>query len=291
MRMLTPTIMTACFWMMTSPAFAGAGGTQGENDKSWIAILLLLPLILGFMVYRSIMKSFARRAAGNVLRSAAHRDIAWDQNLLKQRAQYVFMELQQRWSSNDIDGSKPLVHPNYQDTYLAQLRGIIDAGHRNQITDIRISNVEIILAKDYAENDRDMFVALIHGQMNDALYSQDGRLIRNQGNDRKGENAQRMIREYWSFQRQGDEWLLSNISQSHDAVNDEVSIDAESLAQKHQDPAQLQQAVAKAESRKQRLKSAQKTLAFSAGATVTVFGYFLYYLFFRSLFRMVAGWF
>lgn len=288
-NILIPTLMIFFIWLMTSMAYAGAGGTSGSDKSSWIMVLLLLPVILGWMANRAIMKAFARRAASAVVVQAASRDTVWTQDKLKYRAKQVFLELQDLWSKNDVDGSLTHLHPDYQQGYLRELRNMISRNERNDISQIQIRGVEIVLAKDFVDDDQDLFVAHISGSMNDAIYSVDGQLIRTQGS--KDGNPNRLIGEYWSFQRSGDEWLLSNISKTHDTVNDEVSIDAQGLAQKHQEGAELEQAVLSAQTSKKRKKSVQKLLALGVALSITFFGYYLYFIIFSGMWSMVTGWF
>ena len=289
MYALKPTLFSLLIWAVALPVHAGAGGTSGQDQASWYMILLLLPLLLGFGAYRAILRSFAKKAAGSVVRKAAIRDAAWNQDQLKKTAKRSFVELQNLWSNNDVEGSLAFLHPSYQSEYCAELKSIIAQNQRNQISQINVMSVEILLAKDYADDDRDMFVALIKGSMEDALYSADGRLLRTQGN--KDDSARRTINEYWYFQRSGDDWLLSNISQSHDAVVDEVSLDEQSLASKHGEGIDYERAVEKAQTSKERSKSAQKLLASIVGISIAIGGYVLYFYFFRGVWRTITGFF
>jgi hypothetical protein len=285
-RAITPLLFVLCVWMISNPAFAGAGGTQGQKKQGFLMILLLLPILLGIFAYRSIMKAFAKSAARAVVRRAAARDSVWNQDQLKRRAQGAFMEIQQHWSNNDVEGAKALLHENYEKAFLAELNSLVANGQVNKVSNVRVSSVDIILAKDYADDSQDQFVALIKGQMDDALYSSTGQLLRTQGN-REG-NPTRIINEYWTFQRTGDSWLLSNISQTHDAVVDEVSIDQQSLAQKHGEGIKLERAVARAQAFKERSKSVQKLIAGSVGLAITVGGYWVYFQIFKGMWRMIT---
>ncbi len=89
---LFPILFSLCVLTMSNVALAGAGGTKGNERGSMIMLLLLLPIILGVMAYRAIMKGFAKSAAKSVLRKASSRDNAWNQDKLKQRAKHAFMQ-------------------------------------------------------------------------------------------------------------------------------------------------------------------------------------------------------
>lgn len=286
---LLPILFSLCILLMSTAAMAGASGTKGEERGSIIMLLLLLPIILGVVAYRAIMKGFAKRAAKSVLRKASSRDHAWNQDKLKQRAKHAFVQLQQHWSSNDVEGARPYLHPDYQDMFLADLQGFIARGERNDISQVNVRSVDIILAKDFQDDSQDTFVAQISGQMNDSIVGANGSVIRTQGS--RENNPTRSINEYWTFQRSGEDWLVSNISQDHDVVTQDVSLDAQSLAAKHRSGDDLDRAVMKAQAWKERSKSVQRLIATAVGLSIAVAGYWLYFKIFSSMWRTVTGWF
>lgn len=275
--------------LMSDAALAGAGGTKGNERGSMIMMLLLLPIILGFMAYRTIMKGFAKSAAKSVLRKAASRDNAWNQDKLKQKAKHAFVELQQHWSKNDAEGSRQFLHADYQEMYLSELNGFIARGERNDISQVQVRSVDIVLAKDFQDDDQDVFVAQISGQMNDVIMGANGGVIRTQGS--RENSPTRSINEFWTFQRSGEDWLLANISQDHDVVTQDVSLDAQSLAAKHRAGEDLDRAVMKAQAWKERSKAVQRLIAMAVGTAIAIAGYALYFWMFRSMWRMVTGWF
>jgi hypothetical protein len=286
---LFPILFALCVLTMSTAAMAGAGGTKGNERQGILMLLLLLPVILGVMAYRGIMKGFAKRAARSVLRKAASRDQAWNQDKLKQRAKHVFLQLQQHWSANDVDGARQFLHADYQDLFLSELQGFIGRGERNDISQVQVRSVDIVLAKDFQDDDQDVFVAQISGQMNDVVMGANGGVIRTQGS--RENNPSRSINEFWTFQRSGEDWLLANISQSHDVVTQDVSLDAQSLAAKHRSGTDLDRAVEKAQVWKERSKAVQRLIATAVGLTITVAGYALYFVMFRGMWRIVTGWF
>jgi hypothetical protein len=152
-----------------------------------------------------------------------------------------------------------------------------------------VRSVDIVLAKDFQDDDQDVFVAQISGQMNDVVMGANGGVIRTQGS--RENNPSRSINEFWTFQRSGEDWLLANISQSHDVVTQDVSLDAQSLAAKHRSGTDLDRAVEKAQVWKERSKAVQRLIATAVGLTITVAGYALYFVMFRGMWRIVTGWF
>ncbi len=268
----------------SSVAHAGAGGTEG-SDSTLLLYLIFLPLILGYSAYVAILKFYAKRAAATVLAQAAARDSIWDPKHLIQHTRTVFIQIQNIWSRNDQEAAYPFLHPDYRDEFSALMTNNIQSGIVNLVTNIRLTSVDLVIAKDYADNDQDMFVAHISGTMDDVLQDERGTLVKTQG-DQKGD-VERNIDEYWRFQRSGDEWLLRQISQDDDILNDEVSIDAETLATKHPSTADLDVAIRHIEEQEQRTQLGYRRVAQGVGLTVVFLGYYLYFLFFRGAWRML----
>ncbi|MEE2756535.1 MAG: TIM44-like domain-containing protein [Myxococcota bacterium] len=268
-----------------SVARAGAGGTEGA-DSTLLFYLIFLPLILGYAAYVSIMKFYATRAAKAVLARAAERDPVWDPSHLVQRTRIVFVKIQNSWSRNDADAALPLLHPDYRHEFSELVANNLQSGVTNLVSNIKLDQVDVVVARDDADNDQDMFVAHITGTMDDSLHANDGALLKTQG-DRKNK-AERQIDEYWRFQRSGDDWLLRQISPHDDVLDDEISIDAETLAERHSCAADLRAAVDHAEQQERQTQARYKRIAWCAGWAIVGMGYYLYFLFFRGAWRMLT---
>lgn len=266
------------------PALAGAGGTSGDDTSFWL-LLLLLPLILGYGAYRTVMKWYAKRAANRVLKASAQRDALWETEHLKQHARDTFVQIQERWSHNDIEGALPHLHPDYTTEFGALIQNNISAGEINRIWNISLGGVDIVLAQDYPDHDRDTFVALVKGTMHDAVFDAvSGEQLRTQGDEKN--KPLRQIEEFWRFQRQGDQWLLRGISQSDEAIDEEVSIDAETMAGRYGTGEALERAVDAAEASERRTQTGYQVVAAAIGLSIAIAGYGVYFLAFREVFRL-----
>ena len=267
-------------------AYAGAGGTDG-SESSLLLYLIILPLILGYAAYVAIMKFYATRAAAVVLARAAQRDRRWDRDTLIQHVRTVFVNVQTFWSKNDLESAIPCLHPNYVDEFAGLLANNEQAGLVNMVSNIKLRTVDIVLAKDYADNDQDMFVAHISGTMDDVMQTEMGRVVKTQG-DKKGE-SEREIDEYWRFQRLGDTWLLRQISQDDGVLSNEVSLDAETLFETHTDGAHLTQLIHTAEEQERVNQLRFKWVAWGIGLAITCLGYYLYFMLFKGAWGFITN--
>ena len=100
------------------------------------------------------------------------------------------------------------------------------------------------------------------------------------------DSSERDINEYWRFQRQGDEWLLRGISQTDEAIDDEVSIDAETIAERSEEGVEFNAAVNKAEAEERGSQSRYQTIALIVGFGTALAGYLVYFLAFREFLRL-----
>ncbi len=76
---------------------------------------------------------------------------------------------------------------------------------KNILEEIKLNSVDIISAKDYEDNSKDMFKASISGSMID--YDLNLKTGKKHGNHRFSES----FGELWTFKRSEDSWLLDEI--------------------------------------------------------------------------------
>ena len=119
--MLQLTLLTVLLAQMPLRALAAAGGTSGSGDDAGFLLEgLLLPIILGATTYWYVLRRFASRAAKPIVQRAALRDSAWSEAELYELANETFLTLQKHWSKNDIQSSRPHLHPSYESEYVSQ---------------------------------------------------------------------------------------------------------------------------------------------------------------------------
>lgn len=255
---------------------AGAGGT-GDDDGGGIGLILLillLPAIIGYTLYKTFLYWKAKEDAWEVLQDASSADPAWRLSGLKETAESVFRTLQRHWSNNDLEACREYLHPSYEQEFRQKLQtSYIDLGRHNRIASIDIEEVDIVVAKNYRNDDRDVFVAFFEGRMDDWVENEEGEIIEKNGDGKDSER--RSIDEYWYFRRSGDRWLVQDITEKHSALY-EVSFDKENWPKNREEVADLDRDFADHLEELQLNKKLYIAISGLAGIAVTAIGYALY---------------
>ena len=263
--------------------------TSGEAyGLFWVALIIILafPAILGRVTYRMVIDGFDMRAARAVIARAEEREKLWCPRRLERRAMAVYAELNQRWLEIDAEGSKPFLHPDYEEAYLAKLggqkRGDAPADQPELNPAIRAN---IHMAQCYPDESQDLFVATFDGFGGRSMRDNRELIGRERG---RLSRRQQHANEYWTFMRNGGEWLLCDIGYALTPGFNDISIDAHLIAGKQSQGEALEKAVLWAIKAK---KFARKMFAFCAGLLVALFGYYLYFTIFTGVWSLITGWF
>lgn len=268
----------ATWGVLTVPlqAVAGAGGT-GNGDGGGgegLIVLLLLPAIIGYALYQGLLYWKSKEDAWEVVQDASAADPAWRLSGLEETAESSFRSLQGHWSNNELEACREYLHPRYEEEFCRELKNpYIDRGRYNRISSIDVEEVDVIVAKNYGDDDRDVFVAHFEGEMDDWVENEEGETIEKHGDDE--DSARRSIDEYWYFQRRGDRWLVQDITEEASALY-AVSFDRENWPKNRDEMTDLDRDFA---DHLEELRLNKKIyIAFSgfAGIVVTLIGYGLY---------------
>ncbi len=127
---------------------------------------------------------------------------------LRKLVESTFRKLQECWGKRDYGPMEPLLMQALFRQHTAQLRGMARNHEINRIDDLRVEKVDIVNVRYAEKSDQREFSALITASAVD-YYVDD----RNQKFLRGDESSAR-FQEFWTFQRQGDRWLLREIEQS-----------------------------------------------------------------------------
>ncbi len=276
--------------LLTYPelVFAGTGGTIDLSSEGYVILFLLfLPIGLGIMTFKKLLKNYARRAAMKVIRIAQKRDKMWNIKYIRTHTKTVFMSLKELWSNNDIEGSKAYLHPHFEEVYLNKLRLYDRRGEFNKISDITIKNISIVIAKDFEDPNQDNFVAYITGCMCDEFYDDIGFELRTNGD--KENHCDRKINEYWHFQRLNGKWLLILISEDYGITHSVISIDSHSIEKKSLSEEKRNEEIAKAEQEAIDSQSQSYYFALVVAFLVTIVGYIFDYFFLGSILKLIKS--
>ncbi len=281
------TVFTILFFLV-SYVLAGAGGTSGSDDGGGIFIILLIVLFLPYLVghgfYLFLIRKKAKKDAWKVFNSAVKSNDIWDEENLIGVAEGMFIRMQNLWSQNDLENSKMHLHPLYTRKYSSLLENNIQAGRYNRISNINITQTSVVLAQNYLDDSKDMFVAHIEGSMNDEMIDEQGNVINTQG-DKKGK-SKRSINEYWYFQRQGDKWLLKNITKKHTSLLD-ISFDEENLPRTRKEMREIDPDFERFLESTRINKRLYIAMAVALGLVIAVVGYAFYFWIGLAIYRAI----
>lgn len=151
------------------------------------------------------------------LQAAAANDAAWDEQRLTDHATSVFLRYQQDWSNLDTAAMQAYTTPRYHQhatllVYILQLMG-----RKDIMSDVAILDTSITDMSDSADNNHDSFTIGLTARAHDQLIENDGtKLYTDNGT----------FTEYWTFNRNGNTWLLDKIEQAtanQNSMNTELS--------------------------------------------------------------------
>jgi len=136
---------------------------------------------------------------------------------LRRLAEETFRKLQQCWEARDYGPMKPLMMEALFAQHEGQLRGLARNHEINRIENLVVERVDLVNLRYTEKRDQREFTALITASARD--YYVDDRT----GKFLRGDQRLARFQEFWTFQRQGDRWLLREIEQAgeSDVLRDE----------------------------------------------------------------------
>lgn len=159
------------------------------------------------------------KAAKTKLRKAQLKDHAWMESALRQRVAQVFADFQFDWSTFNIEHIKTYTTPEYYDHMRLILLAMQQMDRRNRVLRPNLLTQSPGYVQDDDDNSRDVYAADIYAWADDRL--EDTRNNKTLYVDASN------FQEKWWFRRQGDTWMLSDITQ---ATADALQLDANLVA-------------------------------------------------------------
>lgn len=193
--------------------FARAGGGGAEVVSGGLfTIILAFILAPFFFIYSLIMTVLWKRKRWRAERLAnrlSENDKMWHLRDMKARVELAFFKVQQAWMERDQNLARDFMSDRIYEKHKMQTDAMISAGTKNILENINLLSTLITSVEDYADNNRDTFVALIKGRMTDYHINEKTKTVI-KGYPSKTENFE----ELWRFIRVNDQWVLDEIDQS-----------------------------------------------------------------------------
>jgi len=199
------------------PAFARGGGGR-NSGAGGILYIILMPFIIiyGWYVNRKINQKKAQADA--LLDKLSKKDPAWDEKHLESVVRTTFFKIQSAWCDQNKDALKTLLATDLLTEWSLQIDDLKAKGCRNVMDGLTVDGVRIVEVQNYQDTAKDSFTVCIDAAATDYTVDRNGNIVdsntRNRSKQAHGEKALEKFREFWTYERQGNDWKLASIDQS-----------------------------------------------------------------------------
>ena len=211
----------------------GGGGSGGSSNPACVIpffVLFAIIVILGLIQKRKNQNVFRGKmdvnldytfTASDVMGKAgktqklldflSRTDAAMAPQALKDAATATFLKLQECWTARDYAPMKPLMMTDLYMEHCSQLEGMKRDHEIDKIDDLSVDRVDLVNVRYTEKSDNREFTALISARAKD--YYVDDR----DGHRLRGDESPQRFQEFWTFQRQGQAWILREIEQTRES--------------------------------------------------------------------------
>lgn len=202
--------------------FSGGGGSYGSGTSTGGggAFVLIFVLILVFVAVAWVRAYFWRKRRAQRAREretevhgaaleAAQDDSDFDPDTVRTAASELFLEIQRRWSENDVDGLEPLVGEDLMVEWRRRLEDFARKGWHNKVTPDGPPLVEYLGLTNREGEDEDRVVVRITARCEDFVIDADGDTVLKDD----ATSTTTTVAEWWTLQPPGKNWRLLSIEQ------------------------------------------------------------------------------
>ena len=206
-------------FVVTGPhALARAGG--GRNGGGG---LILLPFLIVYAWYINRRINKKKKATEQLLTTLSQDDPAWKEENLEEYARQTFLQIEKAWCEQDFAQLESLLHPDLFSEWKTQIELLQSNGERNVMDGLRINNVRLVDAQSYQDKEKDIFTACMDATATDYTVGRDGEIVNSNTASRrkqaKNEKSEEAFREFWTYERNGEKWLLLRVDQAKTGRN------------------------------------------------------------------------
>lgn len=175
----------------------------------WLDMLVVVGVWIGWQnAYYDVFEKFSKKIkkAKTDLAFAASVDPTWNEATLHQISQNAFLRYQDDWSNFKTDKLGEYLHPSYIPKAVYMMRSLYDLHRINKVQNPEIINVDFVEITDLVGKENDSFAVLIKARSNDQLIEI--------GSGKVLYADKSTFSEIWHFEREGETWLVKDITQS-----------------------------------------------------------------------------
>jgi predicted lipid-binding transport protein (Tim44 family) len=216
--MLAPALVLAALFALAWPpeVFARAGG--GHHGGGGLLYIIVLPFVIIYAWYVNKRINEKKRLTEEAMTRMAAKDPAWEESKIEAFVREDFIRIEKAWCDKDyVTLHKRLTEGLFQE-WKAQLHLMSSQGHRNVMENLSLEQVRFVEAKDYRVKDRDEFTVCLDASATDYTIDADGKIVDSNAASRRArvrkQKQQSSFREFWTYHRKGQDWLLAAVDQS-----------------------------------------------------------------------------
>jgi hypothetical protein len=217
-RKLASALAWVALLALTCPSevFARAGG--GRNGGGGIVFLILLPILIIYAWYVNRRINEKKKLTEQAMTRMAAKDPAWDEPKLEAFVREDFLRIENAWCDKDFRTLRERLAGDLFKEWKEQLDLMATQGHRNVMENLSLQQVRFVEAKDYPGKDRDEFTVCLDASATDYTMDAAGKIVDSNTSSRRArvnkEKRQTSFREFWTYHRKGQVWLLAAVDQS-----------------------------------------------------------------------------
>lgn len=190
----------------------GSGNPYAQLFNLGIQILLPIGMLLHVRLV-NLRISRRRKEISLALEKMRQREPEWSESRLSEIVREKFWCLQTAWSQQNMDEIRKHVHPELYPYWEAELRANAEQGFRNIVENVRINAIQFVAVGNFIHNEDDRFTVCIDAQC-DERYIPTPRPDNQSSQFRNNVNIRNnKFREFWTFEREKNDWMLKGISQ------------------------------------------------------------------------------
>jgi predicted lipid-binding transport protein (Tim44 family) len=195
--------------------YSGGTSTGGGAFVLIIIVIVLIVVAVGWVRAYFWMRARAKRAREREVEvhgaalEAAQDDSDFDPDTVTAAASELFLEIQRRWSENDVAGLEPLVGEDLMVEWRRRLEDFARKGWHNKVTPAGPPRVEYLGLTNREGEDEDRVVVRITATCQDFVIDSGGATILKDNST----STTTTVAEWWTLQPPGKNWRLLSIEQ------------------------------------------------------------------------------
>lgn len=183
------------------------------GDAILIVILIILFVLL-YAIYKTKKESSKIEKTTAVLDKLSETDPIWNKDELIDNAEKTYYEFMKALSKQDHLEIQKLIHPSLYLKWKDQIDKFADSNPENLLNN-RIEQIKIVDMNNYKDDEKDNYTVELDIVESEYIVDNHGNLVVDRYTAEEENEASGLFTEYWKFEREGNKWLLVEVSRSN----------------------------------------------------------------------------